>query len=124
MPQRIQRKRTKDWRTPLCTCGCGKPAIYVGRPTKWGNPWKVGTQVWTESETADPNTRYGREFTITPAMAVEFYRQAFALDADEARDELGGHDLSCFCPLEDGNGNRVPCHADVLLELAAREESS
>ena len=26
--------------------------------------------------------------------------------------ELTGHDLMCFCPLDQ------PCHADVLLELA------
>jgi hypothetical protein len=26
--------------------------------------------------------------------------------------ELAGHDLICFCPLDQ------PCHADVLLELA------
>lgn len=36
--------------------------------------------------------------------------------------ELAGHDLVCWCPLDDGHGNRVPCHADVLLELAARED--
>jgi len=32
--------------------------------------------------------------------------------------ELAGHDLVCWCPLEDERGRRVPCHADVLLELA------
>ncbi len=32
MPQRIQRKRTKGWRMP-------DGAVYVGRPTKWGNPF-------------------------------------------------------------------------------------
>lgn len=34
-PQRIQRKRTKGWRMP-------EGAVYVGRGTKWGNPFKVG----------------------------------------------------------------------------------
>ena len=34
------------------------------------------------------------------------------------RAELAGHDLMCWCPLEDAAGYRVPCHADVLLELA------
>lgn len=24
----------------------------------------------------------------------------------------------CWCPLEDSEGHRAPCHADVLLELA------
>ncbi|MBK7274882.1 MAG: DUF4326 domain-containing protein [Actinomycetales bacterium] len=31
-PQRIQRQRTKGWRMP-------EGAVYVGRPTKWGNPF-------------------------------------------------------------------------------------
>lgn len=30
MPKRIQRERRKGWRMP-------EGAIYVGRPTKWGN---------------------------------------------------------------------------------------
>lgn len=39
MPKRIQRQRTLGWRMPA-------NAIYVGRPTTWGNPfpvWKYGT---------------------------------------------------------------------------------
>lgn len=32
---------------------------------------------------------------------------------EEIRDELGGKDLACWCPLDQ------KCHADVLLELAA-----
>jgi hypothetical protein len=35
MPQRIQRKRTKGWKMP-------PGAVYVGRPTKWGNENKIG----------------------------------------------------------------------------------
>lgn len=34
-PKRIQRRRTKGWRMP-------EGAIYVGRGTKWGNPYAVG----------------------------------------------------------------------------------
>jgi hypothetical protein len=33
-------------------------------------------------------------------------------------EDLAGHDLACWCPLVDRNGVPVPCHADVLLELA------
>ena len=32
MPERIQRRRTKGWRLPA-------GAVYVGRPTRWGNPF-------------------------------------------------------------------------------------
>lgn len=35
MPQRIQRRRSKGWRMP-------EGAIYVGRPSRWGNPFAVG----------------------------------------------------------------------------------
>jgi len=35
MPKRIQRRRTKGWRMP-------EGAVYVGRPTKWRNPFVVG----------------------------------------------------------------------------------
>lgn len=33
-------------------------------------------------------------------------------DVATIRAELSGHDLMCWCPLDQ------PCHADVLLELA------
>lgn len=32
--------------------------------------------------------------------------------AEQARAELAGRDLACWCPLDQ------PCHADVLLEIA------
>lgn len=35
-PQRIQRRRTKGWRMPA-------GAVYVGRPTRWGNPFEFRT---------------------------------------------------------------------------------
>ena len=31
---------------------------------------------------------------------------------DEIRAELAGHDLMCWCGLD------LPCHADVLLDIA------
>ncbi|WP_280193252.1 DUF4326 domain-containing protein [Nocardia farcinica] len=38
-PKRIQRKRTAGWRMP-------EGAVYVGRGSKWGNPFVVGqTQI-------------------------------------------------------------------------------
>lgn len=36
MPERIQRQRTKGWRMPDNT-------VYVGRPTRWGNPFRFRT---------------------------------------------------------------------------------
>ncbi len=66
-PQRIQRKRTKGWRMP-------EGAVYVGRPTKWGNPY-LGEG------------------------AVAAYRARAEQSADAIRSELAGKDLACWCPL-------------------------
>lgn len=131
MPERIQRKRTAGWQMP-------KGAIYVGRPTVFGNPWKVvgaGTE---------PGLFGGRErvYTIdgpglffrgtyTRVQAAEFAVHMYAqwinvwpneikgapepLDANCGLKQLRGHDLACWCPLDQ------PCHADVLLKLANGE---
>lgn len=89
-PRRIQRRRTAGWRMPV-------GAVYVGRPTRWGNP-----------APADP-TPDGR------AAAVAAYRAWIAGRPDliaAARQALAGRDLACWCPLDQ------PCHADVLLTIA------
>lgn len=68
--------------------------IYVGRPSRWGNPWKVQSNCSRE----EAIRRY--EASLTP----EFI--------ETTRRELRGKNLACWCPL-DG-----PCHADVLLRIA------
>ena len=105
-PKRIQRRRTKGWRMP-------EGAIYVGRPTKWGNLWVVGL--------ADCGCRCAGECTHntfrceTAAEAVQMHRD-WILSGKRLRfevvKELRGKDLACWCPLDQ------PCHADVLLEIA------
>ena len=103
-PQRIQRKRARGWRMP-------DGAVYVGRPTEWGNPWKVGDRLMLEWP-LDASGRLCREVVITPELAVALYRIAFTPDATEIREQFADRDLACWCPLSQ------PCHADVLLELA------
>lgn len=113
-PQRIQLRRTKGWRKPA-------GAIVVARPTRWGNPWRVGEVIGT-----DLDSDYTAGVVIDAALAVDLYRHALLgpamhrnvlrgldYDAEDVRAELAGFDLCCWCPL-DG----VPCHADVLLEIA------
>ena len=119
MPVRVQRTRTK---------GGGIPdgAVYVGRPSKWGNPFHT----------------HGDGYRMAPESAVQAFRaQFFGPRADgaffpndhpkfrtyrgklqiEVRElttvadiqrELRGKNLACWCPLDQ------PCHADVLLEIA------
>lgn len=116
MPDRIQRQRTKGWRTPLCSCGCGAKARFVGRLTPYGNPFRVGGRThflrlgcWVPTEIPDA------------ATAVQLYRNWVTLDVRHYTGTrpptapvlaaLRGHDLVCWCRLDQ------PCHADVLLEI-------
>jgi SAM-dependent methyltransferase len=71
-------------------------AVYVGRPSRWGNPFAVDATVTSEEAVA----RY-REWLATQPDVVE-----------AARSLLVGQDLVCWCPLG------AACHADVLLEVA------
>jgi hypothetical protein len=103
MPRRIQLRRTKGWRLPPNT-------IKVARPSNWGNPYRVGSI----DEKTGENIR-------DAAHAVSLFRERWFEGNDPAwkstmrqaaRDELRGHNLACWCPLDQ------PCHADVLLEVA------
>jgi hypothetical protein len=100
-PKRIHRRRSKGWRMP-------GGAIYVGRPTIWGNPFLVSD--------------YGQQ------KAVDLFRDWLnGLDPEtrpeqrkrllESIQELRGKDLVCWCRPDQ------PCHADVLLELANKPKS-
>ena len=109
--QRVQRRRTKGWRAP-------EGAIYVGRGTKWGNPFQV-VKVGYLWGVLDGGISCSAHPTRGAAVidAVERYRRL--LDRHPVPlGALTGHDLMCWCPLVDAEGKRVPCHADVLLELA------
>lgn len=118
-PVRIQRRRTKGWRAP-------EGAVYVGRPTHFGNPARIiradhGLLVqWGEN---------GGSVGVWPSeaearcYATEAYR-AWITQPEQAdtrrlfRALLHGRDLTCWCPLDHA------CHADVLLELANEENAS
>lgn len=85
MPERIQRSRSKGWRMPENT-------IYVGRGSKWGNPY-----TFANSGDVHPAVRFACE--VLPLRK-------------EYLSELRGKNLACWCPIGQ------PCHADVLLEVA------
>lgn len=75
----------------------------VARPSRWGNPFPVG--------------ELGRD------EAVARHREWLLADPEllaQVRAALAGRDLACWCSLTDAAGDRVPCHADTLLELANR----
>lgn len=76
----------------------GEPAVYVGRPTRWGNPHVI-------------------KGDMDRADAICLFR-SYAEDRlrKDPRwlDPLIGKHLLCWCA-------PLPCHADVLLELLQRD---
>lgn len=113
-PKRIQRKRTKDWRMPENT-------IYVGRPTKFANPFKVGSYYNASGGLIDAElavTLFRHLLTTSDAIISEFWHGSMGNKNVPILDnlhELKGKNLACWCRLD------MPCHADVLLELANRK---
>lgn len=126
--KRVQLRRTKGWRKP-------EGAIVVARPSKWGNPYRVEHMYgdhWVVRDGCVCNRFNSR--AEAAQYAVDLFRTDLhnALAHPEwssspatprywpapfdtiARDRyhLAGHDLACWCPLDQ------PCHADVLLEVA------
>ena len=65
--------------------------VYVGRPSKWGNPFAIGKDGTREE-------------------VIEKFA-AFTTLTDEDIEELRGKNLVCWCA-------PLPCHGDVLLRWA------
>lgn len=134
-PKRIQRKRTKGWRMPT-------GAVYVGRPTVFGNPFRAYKCAccgyWDVKDDNDVTYLVDHQYVRQPRVradsstwttqrqalgeAVRLYgdeltywvggRMKWDAPFREAVEKLAGRDVACWCPLDQ------PCHADVLLALA------
>lgn len=90
-PVRIQRSRQHTQVSPN-----GLPIVYVGRPTKWGNPFKVNSL---------------RSHNGCVQLYKDWVSQNENLQSGAVL-ELAGKNLSCWCRVGE------PCHADILLEIA------
>jgi len=73
--------------------------VFIGRPTKWGNPFVIGK----DGDREEVVRKY-REWIQTQPALIRM-----------AQRELRGRDLLCFCSPE-------ACHGDVLLEIANQKE--
>ena len=107
-PKRIQLSRRKGWRMP-------EGAVNVARPGPWGNPFIVGKDGDREyCVELYKHMLNGHLSIVNPGGAtVESLSKTRAFIAENV-DKLRGRDLACWCRI-DGK----PCHADVLLSLAA-----
>lgn len=125
-PQRLQRRRTPGWRMP-------EGAAYVGRPSRWGNPfhvlrghhvagpaWSVARDSWGHVPAEECVALYvSSSAVLGPEEAVQRFRSLLEVRRRDEPDRLrrwlaplSGRHLACWCPLEQA------CHADVLLEYA------
>jgi hypothetical protein len=121
--------RPGKWGNPFRV---GTRSALARVPALDGRPWQYEGRVSADGMSHDYQhadghwTRHTVRY-MTAAEAIECYRAlllggGWPLDfknnggyyrtAAEARAELAGRDLACWCPLDQ------PCHADVLLELA------
>jgi hypothetical protein len=94
IPTRIQRKRMKGARMLPGT-------VYVGRPSRWGNPFLIGTHGYishTREEAVRMFRCYARERLADDPHWLDPLREAKY--------------LACWCAEDDPN-----CHGDVLIEL-------
>lgn len=139
MPKRIQLSRQEGWRLP-------EGAKSVARPTRWGNPFRVGCgEVAYVGPQCGNAGRFdihacGADLEIPGGLTAE---QAIILheldlewqlthepedDEDRAEQDelraaleaLRGYDLACWCDLSNPDGSRVWCHADTWLYYANR----
>jgi hypothetical protein len=112
MPVRLHRTRSRSNFTP-------RGAIYVGRPTWFGNPFerrpKIGHKrsvilydAWLRGR-VDPYVLTCAGFSGAEIAALRRWRH-WLLD-NLVR--LKGRDLQCWCPL-----TSPWCHANVLLRMA------
>lgn len=100
-PVRLQLSRKKGSRMESPN---GLPVVKVCRPTKWGNPFTVADARRLNPTESDAllRRRVVRAYRayLTPGMR------------NEARRELAGKNVGCWCRLAD------ECHGDVLLRVA------
>ena len=67
--------------------------IFIGRPSKWGNPFEVGKDGTRE----EVILKYEQYLIDNPKLMSEL-------------EELHGKTLGCFC-------KPLSCHGDVLIEI-------
>lgn len=111
-PVRLQLSRRKGFDLQAASRAINDlPAVNVARPTRWGNPFKVGSWVRplegglpVELKTASAAVALFTANARHPTAGFVFRRNV--------REQLAGKNLACFCKPGDC------CHADVLLALA------
>ncbi len=126
-PIRIQRLRTAGFNLQETSKKAnGKKCIYVGRGTRWGNPWKVGWSKETRHyEVSDGCGYLPHRYFSDHSSALRYALQCYTfwlvnriISKPSFLEPLKGRNLACWCPV--GIGHAGKCHADILLYWANR----
>lgn len=94
-------------------CKRNKYDVYVGRPSKWGNPFLIDEDTprddvlkmyreWLDGD---------REISLVAAKSMGIGFRLKPPTIQEIKEELRGKVLGCWCAPR-------PCHADILAEIA------
>lgn len=119
-PQRVQLSRKAGSRLPPNTVKVDRTSKLLGNPFKPvdpRNPDHVRTAVdyyrrYLENP-GNADFHCGPDVGVTLAFIPAWHH---AQDVLNVLPQLRGRNLACWCPIG------APCHGDVLLELANREE--
>ena len=88
--------------------------VYVGRPSKWGNPWSPANHsIITMNGGTVVASRPGTLAECVVAYEEDIRSGSFGYKTADIRLALRGKNLACWCRLDQ------PCHADVLLRIAS-----
>ena len=115
-PVRLQLSRKKGARLVSPN---GLPIKVVSRPSKFSNPYRAYDYCIDADLTKAEKKRIQREmatrdfeaalYMASPPNPIEGW---MGFTVEDVRRELRGHNLACWCPLDE------ECHADVLLRIA------
>ncbi len=101
-PIRLQCRRIKGFNLQaLSRARNGLPCVYVGRPSRWGNPYVLS-----------PTARFDSYHRFAAVEAYKLHLQQHPELVAAAKRELKGKNLACYC--REGEA----CHADFLLKIA------
>jgi hypothetical protein len=106
MPIGIQRMRIKGWRAP-------EGAVYVGRPSRWGNLWVVGLIPCGCRNVGECEHNLFRVETAEEAVELHEKHTTHLIELGRLDlSPLRGKDLMDWCRLD------RPCHRNILLRFA------
>lgn len=106
-PQGIQLKRTKGFNLQVTSLALnGLPCVKVARPTRYGNPFKVG-----ERSPGNHTIVMDAEHACQWFESILEAKEEFGI-LEEFLAPLRGNNLACFCAMG------TPCHRDILLKWA------